>query len=132
MIVKTNRLPLTQFRVGDLALWAEALTGIEGWVGERTYSADGVTWTSKVKPHVWRGLRANHLLASYLLGVIEASKSGRLKMADPQHDINGIKALVSIDPVWRGMGKLDGAQLIAKAKSEGGRASRAVMTAGAV
>lgn len=125
-------LPLTQHRVGDLALWAESVTGITGWVGERTWSADGVTWTSKLKPHTWRGLRANHHLASYLLGVIAASKQGRAYLANPKHEVASLRLLVAIDAVQEGMGRLDGAQLIAQAASEGGRAATAVRMAGAL
>ena len=133
--MKGNRMatqPLTQYRVGDLALWAEAVTGITGWIGERTWSADGVTWTSKVKPHKWQGARANHHLASYLIGVISASKQGRAYLADPSHEVSTLKALITIDAVQEGMGRLDGNQLIAKANSEGGREAKAVKMAGAV
>lgn len=125
-------LPLTQYRVGDLGLWAEGVTGIEGWLGERTLSDDGITWTSKVKPHRWTGLRANHLAASYLLGVIAASRKGQIHLADADHDIAIIRLSVAVNAQWEGMGRLDGAQLIAAASVEGGRASRAVMMAGAV
>lgn len=123
---------LTPYRVGDLALWAEAVTGIKGWVGERTNEGDGVIWKSTRRDHVWRGLRANHRCASYLLGVISASVSGRLYLANPDHEIAKIRLSVSVDAVQEGMGKLDGAQALAAAQQQGGRASRAVMMAGAV
>jgi len=124
--------PLTPYRVGDLALWAEAVTGIKGWVGEWANEGDGVIWRSDRRPHEWRGPRANHRCASSLLGVISASKAGRFHMTKADHEISRIRLSVTIDAVQEGMGRLEGAQALAAAQQEGGRASRAVMMAGAV
>lgn len=126
-----KKIMLTPNRVGELAIWAEAVTGIKGWLGGVGNPGDGVVYTSNRKMKSWRGERANHHCASYLLGVIQASVKGRELLATPDHWLADVKVNVQVNAREFNEGQADAESAIGQARAAGGRELRAIREAGA-
>lgn len=118
-------------RVGELGTWAEAVTGIPGWLGYHNNPGDGVVYHSNRRQKSWRGPRAAHRCASYLFGVIQASARGRSLLADPEHTLAILKAAVQLNPAEFNLGQSEAESAIREARARGGRDYRAIVEAGA-
>lgn len=126
-----KKIILTPNRVGELGTWAEAVTGIKGWLGGVSNPGDGTVYTSNRKMKSWRGERGNHMCASYLFGVIQASVRGRMLLGTPDHWLAEVKAQVQINAREFNEGQQDAEYAIGQARAAGGRELRAILDAGA-
>jgi hypothetical protein len=121
-----KQLRVTPRNVGELGMWAEGITGLGGWLGELKNPGDGVVYSSNRSWKSWRGERAGHMCASYLLGVISAHPNGVKVLADPDHWVAQMQRAVQVNEVERGQGRKDCEAAIEAAKRQGGRDARAV------
>lgn len=126
-----RKIMLTPNRVGELGTWAEGVTGIKGWLGYTSNPGDGMVYHSNRRQKSWRGERANHMCASYLLGVIQASVKGRTAFATPGHWLAEMKDAVQINAREFNEGQADAEYAIGQARAAGGRDLRAIREAGA-
>lgn len=122
---------LTPNRVGELGTWAEAVTGIPGWLGYTSNPGDGIVYHSNRRQLSWRGERAGHRCASYLFGVIQASVRGRALLADPGHVLADLRNATQINARDFNDGQADAESAIRTARERGGWELRAVREAGA-
>lgn len=129
-----TRYVLTKNRVGELGAWAEAVTGLKGWLGGMYNPGDGMIYVSN-RPvggkKNWKGGRAAQMCASYLLGVISASERGRVLLATQGGMVAEASQGVEINPAEHAEGKRDAERAIKIARERGGRDARAVDGAGA-
>lgn len=127
-IMTEKELRVTPNAVGELGLWAEGITGLKGWLGELKNPGDGFVFASNRPGSMksWRGERANHRCASYLLGVISAHPNGEKLLAQPYHWLARMQRAVQVNAMEYGEGRKDSQRAIEAAAREGGREARAV------
>lgn len=121
-----KEIRVTPNAVGDLGLWAEGVTGLKGWLGYVSNPGDGMVYHCNRRHKSWRGERANHRCASYLLGVIAAHPNGEKLLAQHDHWLARMQRAVQVNSAEYGEGRKDCKRAIEAAAREGGREARAV------
>lgn len=116
-----TKLRVTQWTVGELGLYAEAATTLKNWLGYSSDPGDGRVYKSGRSMKNWKGERAAHMCASYLLGVLETTPMGQAWLADPDHWVSQMKAAVDINEVERGEGKREAEHAIRQIIRDGGK-----------